>query len=97
MIRRRLTSTKGSEGESALPRRRRISRIPSPSIPRDERDPQLAELRANFRAEGARLRDAIRREIGADLLSVVQEGLTNMSGRDRRRVQSLLDHRLAGR
>lgn len=52
MIRRRLTSTKGSEGDSTQPRRRRISRSPSPSIPRDDRDPQLAELRANFGPRG---------------------------------------------
>jgi hypothetical protein len=93
MIRRRLTSTKGSEGDSTQPRRRRISRSPSASIPQDERDPQLAELRANFRAEGARLRDAIRREIGGDVLPLVHESLGNMSSKARRRVLSFLDRR----
>jgi hypothetical protein len=100
MIRKRLTNTKQSEGESAQPRRRRISRIPSPSLLSDERDLSDADLRAaklaeSFRAERVRVRDAIRRAIGNDLLSVVQEGLTNMSGKGRRRVQSRLDHLLA--
>jgi hypothetical protein len=47
-------------------------------------------------AEQERVRDAIRREIGGDVLSFVQEGLKNMSRRERRRVQSFLDHRLVG-
>jgi hypothetical protein len=74
MIRKRLTNTKRSEGESAQPQRRRISRIPSPSIPSDERDLSdddltAAKLAESFRAERARVRDAIRRAIGNDLRS----------------------------
>ena len=94
MIQRRLEST------STKARRRRISEIPSPSLPSDERDlsdDDLAvALRESFRAEGKRIRDAIRREIGGDILSVVQEGLRNMSRKARRRVLSFLDRRLAG-
>jgi hypothetical protein len=100
MIRRRLTNTKQSEGESAQPRRRRTSEISAPSLLSDERDLSdddltTAKLAESFRAERARVRDAIRRAIGNDLLSVVQEGLRNMSSKSRRRVQSRLDHLLA--
>jgi len=100
MMRRRLTSMMQSEGDSAQPRRRRISRTPSPSLPRDERDLSdndlAAGLKVSFRSEGARIREAIRRATGGDVLSVVQEGLTSMSSSGRRRVLSLLDHHLAG-
>jgi hypothetical protein len=97
MIRRRLTNTSWSEHISPAPQRRRISRIPSPSPPSDERDDDLgAAIRLSYLAERARVRDALRREIGDDLLSVVQEGLRNMSPKARRRVQSRLVHLLAG-
>jgi hypothetical protein len=101
MIRKRLTITKQPAIASAQPRRRRLSGTPSPSIPSDERDLSTddlaAKLRDSFLAEGRRVREAIRREIGGDVLSILQEGLKSMSSRERRRVQSFLDHRLAGR
>jgi len=96
MIRKRLASAKRPEIASAQPRRHRLAGPPSTSIPSDECDSELAELEANFMAEQERVRDAIRREIGGDVLSFVQEGLKNMSRRERRRVQSFLDHRLVG-
>ncbi len=97
MIRRRLSSTKRSKHVSPEPRRRRILRTPSPAIPSEERgDDLVAAHRDSFRAEQVRLRDAIRRAIGGDALPLAHESLGNMSGRRRRRVQRLLDHRLAG-
>jgi hypothetical protein len=92
-----LTSTTRSEIVSAQPPRRRISSIPSPSIPSDDRDLSDddlgARLRDSFLAEGKRVRDTIHRAIGGDLLSIVRESLSNMSSRDRRRVLRLLDCR----
>ena len=96
MIRRRLTSVKRSEHASPEPPRRRISSIPSPSIPSDEcdlsDDDLSAKLRDSFRAEGARVREAIRQAIGGDIQSIVSESLGNMNSRDRRRALSLLAH-----
>ncbi len=92
MIRRRLQST------SPEPRRRRLAGIPAPSILSDERDLSdddlAAALRLSYLAEQARIRDAILRESGGDIMRIVQEGLRNMSIRRRRRILSLLDHRL---
>jgi len=101
MIRRRLTSTKRSEIASAQPRRRRISSIPSPALPTDDRDPQTdddltAALRRSELAEGIRVRNALRQAIGGDIQSIVHEGVKNMSSRGRRRVLALLDRCLAG-
>jgi hypothetical protein len=94
MIRRRL------EIASAQPRRCRISTPPPSAIPSDDRDfsddDLEAKLRDSFRAEGKRVAEAIRQATGGDIMRIVQEGLRNMSGRARRRVQSLLDHLLAG-
>ncbi len=102
MIRRRLSSPTRSEIASAKPQRRRISGIPSPPIRSDQHvvstdDDLVAELRRSQLAEARRVREAIRREIGGDVLSIVHESLSNMSSRDRRRFQSLLDRCLAGR
>jgi hypothetical protein len=101
MIRKRLSSTTRSESASPAPQRRRISRIPSPSIPQDERnlsdDDLRAELRDSYLTEQARVRDAIRREIGDNLPAIVRESVTNMSAGYRRRVLSLFKRRLAGR
>lgn len=101
MIRRRLTSTKPAADASETPRRRRLSGIPYPSPPSDERDLLTddleAKLRLSYLAEQARIRDAILRETGGDVLSIVRESLGNMSSRDRRRVQSLLGRRLGVR
>ncbi len=96
MIRRRLTSANQSERASPEPRRRRISRTLSPSMPSDDcdlsDDDLRVKLRDSFLAAGARVREAIRREIGDDLLPILHESLGNMSSRERRQVLSLLDH-----
>ena len=91
MIRRRPQSV------SMKPQRRRLSGIPSPSIPTDEYDVSLAELRASFLAEQARIRDAIRQAIGDDIMSIVRESLQKMNRKGRRRVLSLLDDRFGVR
>jgi hypothetical protein len=100
MIRKRISNQRRSERASPQPPRRRILSIPSPSKPRDDRDPQTdddirAKLRDSFRAEGKRVAEAIRQEIGGDLLMIVRESLGNMkSSTGRRRVLRLLDCRL---
>jgi hypothetical protein len=86
------------ESDIIKPQRRMISVSPIPSGECDLSDDDLeAKLRDSFRAEGARIREAIRREIGGDLLSIVRESLGNMSAKDRRRVLAFLDRRFGVR
>jgi hypothetical protein len=99
MIRKRISNQRRSERASPQPRRRRIKRIPSPSLPSDERDLSDDDLAAALRrsqlGEARRVRDAIRREIGGDIMSIVRESLQNMNSKaGRRRVLRLLHCRL---
>ena len=79
MIRRRLANTKRSENVSGQPQRRRISEIPPPSVPQDERDlsdDELeAKLRDSFRAEQIRLRNMIRQVITVEDLMIMRKAL----------------------
>jgi hypothetical protein len=100
MIRKRLSSVNQSEPVSPQPLRRRISSIPSPPKPRDDRDLSDDDLAAALRhsqlSEARRVRDMLLQTVVGDIMSIVQKGLKNMkSSRHRRRVQSLLDRYLA--
>lgn len=98
MIRKQISNQRQSEQTSTAPRRRKISGIPAPTLPSDERDLSdddlAASLRLSYLAEQKRVAEAIRQEIGDDLLSLLRDSLANMSGRGRRRVLALLDRRL---
>ena len=97
MTQRPSSSTTRSEDASPEPRRCRILRTPSSPDHGISDNDLAAAHRDSFRAERARLRDAICRATGGDIMRVVAEGLRNMSSSSgRRRVLSLLGHHRAG-